>query len=86
MFCILTNMVLEENIQHYTQSCTTLLKYNQAANDKPSKEITLGLFLDLSNAFDPINVFMESEARLMIGSTVISPIDINEQNSIRFNS
>jgi hypothetical protein len=32
-----------------------LLKYISDANDKPSKETTLGLFLDLSKAFDTIN-------------------------------
>jgi len=31
------------------------LVYISDANDKPSKEITLGLILDLSKAFDTIN-------------------------------
>jgi len=63
-----------------------LLKYISDAND-----IILGLFLDLSKKFDTINHktfikinFTQSEVHLMIGSTVISPIDINTQNSIRF--
>ena len=77
MFCTLANMDLEENISD--------------ANDKPSKEITLGLFGDLSKAFDTINhttliklIFTKSEAHLMIGPIVISSIDINTQISIRF--
>ena len=32
-----------------------LLKYILDTNDKPPKEIILGLFLDLSKAFDTIN-------------------------------
>ena len=32
-----------------------LIKYISEANDKPSKEITLGLFLDLSKVFHSIN-------------------------------
>jgi len=32
-----------------------LIKYISEANDKPSKEITLGLFLDLSKIFDTVN-------------------------------
>ena len=32
-----------------------LLKYISNTNDKPTKDLTLALFLDLSKAFDTIN-------------------------------
>ncbi len=63
-----------------------LLKNISDANDKPWKETTLGLFVYLSKAFDTINrkTFAESEAHPIIGSTVISVVDTNTQNSIKF--
>ena len=32
-----------------------LLKYIANANDKPTKDVTIGIFIDLSEAFDTIN-------------------------------
>jgi len=50
---------LETNNALYTHQYGFIRKQStnipNNANDKPSKEITLGLFLDLSKTFDSIN-------------------------------
>jgi len=69
-----------------------LLKYISDASDKPSKKITLGLFLDLSKAFDTINhktILYKFNFYWIRGTPKwlgqqLSPIDINTQNLIRF--